>query len=44
MAAKPLSPRSLRVPGLQAEKRGVPRVENTTVDRSVGLIHMTLLG
>lgn len=28
----------------QAETRGVPRVENTNVDRSVGLIHMTLLG
>jgi hypothetical protein len=29
---------------LQAEKRYIPCVENTNVDRSVALIHLSLLG
>lgn len=29
---------------LQADKYGVPRVENTNVDRSVGLMHIALMG
>lgn len=28
----------------KAEKHCVPCVENTNIDRSVGLIHLTLLG
>ncbi len=28
----------------KAEKHAIPCVENTNIDRSVGLIHLTLLG
>jgi len=28
----------------KADKRALPRVENTNVDRSVGVIHLTVMG
>jgi hypothetical protein len=30
--------------GRKAEKAQLPRVENTNVDRSVGVIHLTVMG